>query len=97
MRITQVVVLAATSLVSPVAFAETAVDGGPSAAPQDASADAGRSQEDEGSVVAIYGAPPPEHSCRCEAVGSKDTEAGTLGLAGSVLAVAVARRRRRRA
>ena len=91
MRITQALVFAATSLVAPAAFA----DAGSSAAP-DASADAASQPELE-SVVPIYGAPPTEHSCRCEAVGRKDTEAGTMGLAGSVLAVAVARRRRRRA
>jgi MYXO-CTERM domain-containing protein len=93
-RITQALVFAATSLVAPAAFADAGSSAAPAAAALDASADAASQPELE-SVVPIYGAPPTEHSCRCEAVGSKDTEAGTLGFAGSVLAVAVARRRRR--
>jgi hypothetical protein len=98
-RLTQALVLAATSLVAPAALADAgadAGDAGATVASANASDDAGDPHHVQIPNFPLYGAPPPEHSCRCDLVGGEPNEAGSFGVAGAVIAGLIVTSRRRR-
>ena len=95
-RLTQALVIAASSLLAPAALANSdAGDAGD--AGYDASSWPNEEAERLGSrPVPLYGMPSPPRGCRCDATGNSDNDLGTTaGLALAVTAVVGKRKRRR--